>query len=75
MAAQMSDAHRRFLQILMSHGIMEGAEARKLHRRCCEISKGGSFFWKEMWGDGGTLLFFIMQLVNHYISEKCMLAK
>ncbi|NXI65937.1 NSE1 protein, partial [Anseranas semipalmata] len=39
MAAQMSDAHRRFLQVLMSHGIMEGSEARKLHRRCCEINK------------------------------------
>ncbi|XP_035755840.1 non-structural maintenance of chromosomes element 1 homolog isoform X1 [Egretta garzetta] len=39
MAAQMTDAHRRFLQVLMSHGIMEGSEARKLHRRCCEIHK------------------------------------
>ncbi|KAM6299371.1 non-structural maintenance of chromosomes element 1 homolog [Aegotheles albertisi] len=39
MAAQMTDAHRRFLQVLMSHGIMEGSEVRKLHRRCCEIHK------------------------------------
>ncbi|XP_054247163.1 non-structural maintenance of chromosomes element 1 homolog [Indicator indicator] len=39
MAAQMTDAHRRFLQVLMSHGIMEGSVARKLHRRCCEIHK------------------------------------
>ncbi|XP_021266682.1 non-structural maintenance of chromosomes element 1 homolog isoform X1 [Numida meleagris] len=39
MTAPMSDAHRRFLQVLMSHGIMEGAEARRLHRRCCDISK------------------------------------
>ncbi|XP_062443842.1 non-structural maintenance of chromosomes element 1 homolog isoform X2 [Rhea pennata] len=39
MAAQMTDSHRRFLQILMSHGIMEGSEARKLHRHCCEIHK------------------------------------
>ncbi|KFP72730.1 Non-structural maintenance of chromosomes element 1, partial [Apaloderma vittatum] len=39
MAAQMTDAHRRFLQVLMSHGIMEGSETRKLHRHCCEIHK------------------------------------
>ncbi|XP_069726728.1 non-structural maintenance of chromosomes element 1 homolog [Phaenicophaeus curvirostris] len=39
MAAPMTDAHRRFLQVLMSHGIMEGSEARTLHRRCCEIHK------------------------------------
>uniref|UniRef100_A0A8B9PJF3 Non-structural maintenance of chromosomes element 1 homolog n=1 Tax=Apteryx owenii TaxID=8824 RepID=A0A8B9PJF3_APTOW len=39
MAAQMTDSHRRFLQVLMSHGIMEGSEARKLHRHCCEIHK------------------------------------
>ncbi|XP_065541075.1 non-structural maintenance of chromosomes element 1 homolog isoform X2 [Lathamus discolor] len=37
MATQMTDAHRRFLQVLMSHGIMEGSEARKLHKRCCEV--------------------------------------
>ncbi|XP_068763985.1 non-structural maintenance of chromosomes element 1 homolog isoform X1 [Struthio camelus] len=39
MAVQMTDGHRRFLQVLMSHGIMEGSEARKLHRHCCEIHK------------------------------------
>ncbi|XP_010019843.1 PREDICTED: LOW QUALITY PROTEIN: non-structural maintenance of chromosomes element 1 homolog [Nestor notabilis] len=39
MAAQMTDAHRQFLQVLMSHGIMEGSEARKLHRHCCEVHK------------------------------------
>ncbi|KAM8798666.1 non-structural maintenance of chromosomes element 1 homolog [Eudromia elegans] len=39
MAAQITDSHRRFLQVLMSHGIMEGSEARKLHRHCCEIHK------------------------------------
>ncbi|XP_010220358.1 PREDICTED: non-structural maintenance of chromosomes element 1 homolog isoform X1 [Tinamus guttatus] len=39
MAAQMTDSHRRFLQVLMSHGIMEGSEARKLHRHCCEMHK------------------------------------
>uniref|UniRef100_U3KI28 Non-structural maintenance of chromosomes element 1 homolog n=1 Tax=Ficedula albicollis TaxID=59894 RepID=U3KI28_FICAL len=39
MAAPMTDAHRRFLQILMSNGITEGSEARKLHQHCCEIDK------------------------------------
>ncbi|XP_033373764.1 non-structural maintenance of chromosomes element 1 homolog isoform X2 [Parus major] len=39
MAAQMTDAHRRFLQVLMSNGITEGSEARKLHQHCCETDK------------------------------------
>ncbi|XP_075756073.1 non-structural maintenance of chromosomes element 1 homolog isoform X2 [Pelodiscus sinensis] len=39
MAAQMTDGHRRFLQVLMSHGIMEGSVARTLHKDCCEIHK------------------------------------
>ncbi|XP_064529616.1 non-structural maintenance of chromosomes element 1 homolog isoform X2 [Pseudopipra pipra] len=39
MAAQMTDAHRRFLQVLMSKGITEGSEARKLHHHCCETDK------------------------------------
>ncbi|XP_028913314.1 non-structural maintenance of chromosomes element 1 homolog isoform X1 [Ornithorhynchus anatinus] len=39
MANNVTDAHRRFLQLLMSHGIMEGSEARKLHRHCCEKHK------------------------------------
>ncbi|XP_043349649.1 non-structural maintenance of chromosomes element 1 homolog isoform X2 [Dermochelys coriacea] len=39
MANQMTDGHRRFLQVLMSHGIMEGSVARTLHRDCCEIHK------------------------------------
>lgn len=42
MAAQMTDAHRRFLQLLMSNGITEGSEARKLHQHCCETDKGVS---------------------------------
>ncbi|XP_027539890.1 non-structural maintenance of chromosomes element 1 homolog isoform X1 [Neopelma chrysocephalum] len=37
--AQMTDAHRRFLQVLMSKGITEGSEARKLHHHCCETDK------------------------------------
>ncbi|NXM74332.1 NSE1 protein, partial [Serilophus lunatus] len=39
MAAQMTDAHRRFLQVLMSKGITEVSEARKLHHHCCETEK------------------------------------
>ncbi|XP_078520320.1 non-structural maintenance of chromosomes element 1 homolog [Lissotriton helveticus] len=39
MATQMTDSHRRFIQVLMSHGIMEGSEARALHRHCCEVHK------------------------------------
>ncbi|XP_067390481.1 non-structural maintenance of chromosomes element 1 homolog isoform X3 [Emydura macquarii macquarii] len=39
MATQMTDGHRRFLQMLMSHGIVEGSVARTLHRDCCEIHK------------------------------------
>ncbi|XP_027681926.2 non-structural maintenance of chromosomes element 1 homolog isoform X2 [Chelonia mydas] len=39
MATPMTDGHRRFLQVLMSHGIMEGSVARTLHRNCCEIHK------------------------------------
>ncbi|XP_065267858.1 non-structural maintenance of chromosomes element 1 homolog isoform X2 [Emys orbicularis] len=39
MATQMTDGHRRFLQVLMSHGIMEASVARTLHRDCCEIHK------------------------------------
>lgn len=35
----MTDGHRRFLQVLMSHGIMEGSAARTLHRHCCEAQK------------------------------------
>lgn len=47
MAAQMTGAHQKFLQVLMSRGIMERSEARKLHRRCCEIHKGGSCFRRK----------------------------
>ncbi|XP_071426891.1 non-structural maintenance of chromosomes element 1 homolog isoform X2 [Pithys albifrons albifrons] len=39
MAAPMTDAHRRFLQVLMSKGITEASEARKLHHHCCETDK------------------------------------
>ncbi|KAM8961031.1 non-structural maintenance of chromosomes element 1 homolog [Pelodytes ibericus] len=34
-----SESHQRFLQVLMSHGIMEGSAARALHRHCCEVHK------------------------------------
>ncbi|KAL4659022.1 hypothetical protein GN956_G3406 [Arapaima gigas] len=36
MAAAMSDSHRRFLQIIMCHGIMEGSQARAVHQHCCQ---------------------------------------
>ncbi|NXO28578.1 NSE1 protein, partial [Cisticola juncidis] len=39
MAAQMTNAHRRFLQILMCKGIVEGSEAGKLHQHCCQTDK------------------------------------
>ncbi|XP_029433367.1 non-structural maintenance of chromosomes element 1 homolog isoform X2 [Rhinatrema bivittatum] len=39
MGTQMTDSHRRFLQVLMSHGILEGSEVRTLHRHCCEAHK------------------------------------
>jgi len=68
MAAQMTDAHRRFLQVLMSHGIMEGSEARKLHRRCCEIHKGVSLFWKKR-TEMEELLFFLVQLANRFLKS------
>ncbi|XP_073504200.1 non-structural maintenance of chromosomes element 1 homolog isoform X1 [Phyllobates terribilis] len=35
----MSESHQRFLQVLMSHGIMEAAAVRTLHRHCCEVHK------------------------------------
>ncbi|XP_071976493.1 non-structural maintenance of chromosomes element 1 homolog [Engystomops pustulosus] len=34
-----SESHQRFLQILMSHGIMEASAVRKLHKHCCEVHK------------------------------------
>ncbi|KAM4025194.1 non-structural maintenance of chromosomes element 1 homolog isoform 1-T2 [Anomaloglossus baeobatrachus] len=35
----MSESHQRFLQVLMSHGIMEASAVRTLHRHCCEVHK------------------------------------
>ncbi|XP_075687521.1 non-structural maintenance of chromosomes element 1 homolog [Rhinoderma darwinii] len=34
-----NQSHQRFLQVLMSHGIMEGLAVRTLHRHCCEVHK------------------------------------
>ncbi|KAM9305496.1 non-structural maintenance of chromosomes element 1 homolog [Gastrophryne carolinensis] len=34
-----TQSHQRFLQVLMSHGIMEASAARRLHRHCCEAHK------------------------------------
>ncbi|XP_074138890.1 non-structural maintenance of chromosomes element 1 homolog isoform X2 [Sminthopsis crassicaudata] len=39
MANSMTDSHRRFLQVLMSNGIIDAAEARRLHRFFCEQHK------------------------------------
>ncbi|XP_072124600.1 non-structural maintenance of chromosomes element 1 homolog isoform X1 [Mobula birostris] len=39
MAAVLNDGHRRFLQTMMSQGILEGSMTRKLHRHCCELHK------------------------------------
>ncbi|XP_053550400.1 non-structural maintenance of chromosomes element 1 homolog [Bombina bombina] len=39
MAEKMNESHQRFLQVLMSHGIMEGSAARALHKHCCEVHK------------------------------------
>lgn len=39
MATQMTDAHRHFLQALMSLGVVEGPQALALHRQCCELHK------------------------------------
>ncbi|KAG7459952.1 hypothetical protein MATL_G00215940 [Megalops atlanticus] len=36
MARSMGDVHRRFLQTMMTLGIVEGSKARALHRYCCE---------------------------------------
>lgn len=69
MAAQMTDAHRRFLQVLMSNGITEGSEARKLHQHCCETDKGVSVSVMKELG------FFLVQLTNNLISEGCAPAK
>lgn len=60
MAAQMTDAHRQFLQVLMSHGIMEGSEARKLHKHCCEVHNGVSLFWGKS-GEMEELFFSWLQ--------------
>ncbi|XP_043835596.1 non-structural maintenance of chromosomes element 1 homolog isoform X2 [Dromiciops gliroides] len=39
MASRMTDSHRRFLQVLMSNGIIDAPEARRLHRFFCEQHK------------------------------------
>ncbi|KAG8433024.1 hypothetical protein GDO86_017335 [Hymenochirus boettgeri] len=39
MAEKINESHQRFIQVLLSHGIMEGSEIRALHRHCCEVHK------------------------------------
>ncbi|KAG9470258.1 non-structural maintenance of chromosomes element 1 homolog [Eleutherodactylus coqui] len=35
----LNESQQRFLQVLMSHGIMEDSAVRTLHRHCCEVHK------------------------------------
>ncbi|GCB67101.1 hypothetical protein scyTo_0012097 [Scyliorhinus torazame] len=39
MAEALNESHRRFLQTMMSQGILEGSMMRKLHKHCCETYK------------------------------------
>ncbi|XP_056134610.1 non-structural maintenance of chromosomes element 1 homolog isoform X3 [Lampris incognitus] len=39
MTQPMGDSHRRFLQTMMAHGIIDKMMARSLHKHCCEIHK------------------------------------
>uniref|UniRef100_UPI00398F6C72 non-structural maintenance of chromosomes element 1 homolog isoform X2 n=1 Tax=Pristiophorus japonicus TaxID=55135 RepID=UPI00398F6C72 len=39
MATALNESHRRFLQTMMSQGILEGSVMRKLHKHCCETHK------------------------------------
>nr|XP_056722520.1 non-structural maintenance of chromosomes element 1 homolog [Euleptes europaea] len=39
MAAVMTDAHRQFLQALLSQGIVQSERAASLHRQCCELHR------------------------------------
>lgn len=36
----MNESHQRFLQVLMSQGILETSAVRALHKHCCEVHKG-----------------------------------
>ncbi|KAK1805235.1 hypothetical protein P4O66_019579 [Electrophorus voltai] len=36
MSRQMGDSHRRFLQTMMSNGVISSSQASALHRHCCE---------------------------------------
>ncbi|XP_041943351.1 non-structural maintenance of chromosomes element 1 homolog [Alosa sapidissima] len=38
MARPMGDSHRRFLQTMMSNGIIDGSQAKALHKHCCEVA-------------------------------------
>ncbi|XP_033023562.1 non-structural maintenance of chromosomes element 1 homolog isoform X1 [Lacerta agilis] len=39
MATQLNDAHRQFLQALLTLGFVERPEAAKLHQLCCQLHK------------------------------------
>ncbi|XP_063790649.1 non-structural maintenance of chromosomes element 1 homolog isoform X2 [Pseudophryne corroboree] len=34
-----NESHQRFLQVLMSHGILEDSATRALHKHCCDVHK------------------------------------
>ncbi|XP_030646584.1 non-structural maintenance of chromosomes element 1 homolog [Chanos chanos] len=40
MNRSMGDSHRRFLQTMMSNGIIDNIQARALHQHCCEVHSG-----------------------------------
>ncbi|XP_068102988.1 non-structural maintenance of chromosomes element 1 homolog isoform X1 [Hyperolius riggenbachi] len=35
----LDESHQRFLQVIMSHGILEYSAAKTLHKHCCEVHK------------------------------------
>lgn len=40
MSRPMGDSHKRFLQTMMSNGIISSVQAKALHRHCCETHGG-----------------------------------
>lgn len=40
----MTDVHRRFLQLLLTHGVLEEADAQRLQRHCYRVHDCKSHF-------------------------------
>uniref|UniRef100_V9L1I5 Non-structural maintenance of chromosomes element 1 homolog n=1 Tax=Callorhinchus milii TaxID=7868 RepID=V9L1I5_CALMI len=40
MGSPLNESHQRFLQTMMSQGILEGSEVKSLHRHCCGTHQG-----------------------------------